>query len=352
MSSDPALKKQILRQAVDDNLLTPRSPALPQVGSAASGRRTSRRAAPTWVPRLGGLALLALVGGAWVWFGSRPAPTAGDLGVVPRHAVAAREPSATERGRATGAGPEIDLSTRVDPSVFPLAIRRIAIDPGHGGEDDGTTTRLEGEWMTEKAITLDVALRLAEQLETSGFEPLLTRRSDRALSLRERAQLANRQRADLFISIHVNWIADRSVHGIETYFLGPSDDPEIEALARSKNQRSGYALADLRQLLAGVYAHVRQDESQRLAGRIQRALTGELASRAPQLQDRGVKRAPFVVLVATEMPAILAEVSCLSNAAEAKRLARPRYREHIATALRRGIERYAQDVHQTEEKES
>ncbi len=252
---------------------------------------------------------------------------------------------------ASGSGPQPAVFAApepFDPSAIPLAVRRIVVDPGHGGPDDGTT----GFGLDEKSMTLDIAHRLQDRLEADGFEVYLTREDDRTVSLRERAQTANDLRADLFISIHINWIAERSVRGLETYFLGATDDPELNELARRENRDSGYSLADMKSLLESIYTGVRQDESRQLATRIQRSLYSSLLRQNPDLKNRGVKTAPFVVLVATEMPAILAEVSCLSNQQEAQLLSRPLYREHIAEALSRGIRAYADEVNQSEAKGS
>ncbi|MEO1370081.1 MAG: N-acetylmuramoyl-L-alanine amidase, partial [Acidobacteriota bacterium] len=229
-----------------------------------------------------------------------------------------------------------------------LGAAHVVLDPGHGGADTGTT----GGGLSEKDMTLDIALRLRGELEEQGFEVFMTREDDSEISLRQRALQANSLRADLFVSIHINWIAQRSVSGLETYFLGGTDDPMLEALARKENRQSGYSLADMKGLLESIYTDVRQDESRQFASHVQRSLYRSLLRQNPQLRDRGVKTAPFVVLVATEMPAILAEVSCLSNEEEAKLLARPLYRQHIAEALSRGIRGYADEVHQSEAKGS
>lgn len=237
---------------------------------------------------------------------------------------------------------------RIDPNVFPLEVRKVVLDPGHGGEDSGT----RGDEIIEKELTLDIAQRLEAELVADGFQVELTRRDDSFVSLRERAVYANEHKADLFVSIHINWITDRGVRGLETYFLGATDDPYLNALARRENRQSGYSLADMRNLLEGIYTDVRRDESSELATSVQRSLLASLRRDNPRLENRGVKTAPFVVLVATEMPAILAEVSCLSNRDEAELLARPLYREHIARAMSRGIRRYADDVNQIEQKGS
>ena len=226
----------------------------------------------------------------------------------------------------------------IDPAVFPLAVRRVVLDPGHGGESRGTETP---QGLVEKELTLDIAGRLRALLEADRFEVVLTRGGDDTVPLDQRVEFANRSGGDIFVSIHLNWFAGSTRRGVETYYLGSTDDPYLSALAASENRDSGYSLADFRRLLEGVYADVRQGESRELASALQGELLRALRERSPGLQDRGVKTAPVVVLVATEMPAILAEVSCLSSEAEARRLREVSYRQAIAEALYAGIRSYA-----------
>ncbi|HUP59054.1 MAG TPA: N-acetylmuramoyl-L-alanine amidase [Thermoanaerobaculia bacterium] len=227
---------------------------------------------------------------------------------------------------------------RVTSAAFPLAVRRVVLDAGHGGSDPGATTAQ----VTEKAITLDIGRRLRTLLEAEGFEVIVTRSDDRTIALRERARLANDANGDVFVSIHVNTIAKHTAsRGIETYYLGPTNDPSLTQLAAAENRVSGYSLGDMRKLLDGVYADARRDESHQLASAVQQQLYTNLRSSDPGLENWGVKRAPFIVLVATDMPAVLAEVGCLSNDKEAAMLARADYRQKIADALFHGIRAYA-----------
>jgi N-acetylmuramoyl-L-alanine amidase len=227
----------------------------------------------------------------------------------------------------------------IDVASLNLSVRRVILDAGHGGSDPGTVS---GE-LLEKNITLDINSRLERMLRQAGFDVEVTRREDRTVPLRARAEIANDSSGDVFVSIHVNSIrGSHAIRGIETYYLGPTDDPVLNELAASENRGSGYTLADYRRLLEGIYADVRQDESRALAESIQKSLHGDLVSVNPYLEDWGVRKAPFVVLVATEMPAILAEVACLSNKEEAKLLATDEYRQRIADALFKGIVAYAQ----------
>jgi N-acetylmuramoyl-L-alanine amidase len=228
----------------------------------------------------------------------------------------------------------------VSAAAFPLSVRRVVLDAGHGGSDPGASSLLA---VTEKDITLDVERRLHALLSRHGFEVVLTRADDRLIALRERAQLANRSDGDIFVSIHVNSLQTHVVsHGVETYYLGATSDPALTRLAAAENLESGYSLADMRKLLDRLYADVRRDESHRLAAAVQQQLHAGLKTADPGLENWGVKRAPFLVLVATEMPAILAEVGCLSNEREARMLQRPEYRQQIAEALFAGIRAYAQ----------
>ncbi len=251
------------------------------------------------------------------------------------------------RGPESGTGSaEAPLATpaALDRAVFPLGVRRIVLDPGHGGKNPGTQGP---NGLAEKTLALDIAKRLTVLLEDSSFEVAMTRKRDVFVPLEDRARYANETEGDLFVSIHLNYIEAREVRGIETYYLGPTEDPYLTELAAAENQDAGYSMADYRRVLDQVYAGVRNDESRQLARSVQRALYNSLRRVNPGLQNRGVKKAPFIVLTGTEMPAILAEVSCLSNANEARLLMTPGYRQYIAEALFRGISSYARQLNES-----
>ena len=262
---------------------------------------------------------------------TRPVGSAARAGAGPATAAAP--------GSLAAAAPLIVGEPRpLDRAVFPVGVRRIVLDPGHGGKDVGSVTP-DGHY--EKDITLDIALRLRDLLKAQqGIEVLLTRDKDERVLLSQRARFANDSKADLFLSIHLNWLVPATNRGVETFYLGPTEDPFLVQLAGRENRESGYSLADVRRLLDGIYLDLRQQESQQLAGSIQRSLFGSLKQETPALRDRGIKPAPFLVLVTTEMPAILAEVSCLSNQNEAALLSTGEYRQSIAEALRAGIDAY------------
>jgi len=226
-------------------------------------------------------------------------------------------------------------------AVVPLAIKRVIIDPGHGGKQPGA---ISDSGVSEKEITLDIALRLRRLMETSPFEVLMTRQSDQTLSLDKRVAFANENRADVFVSIHVNWIEPREIRPLETYYVGPSDDPAIVKLATLENHNSGYSMADYRRLLEKTYQDARRYESHLLATTVNANLFQSLKTVNPELENRGVKMAPFVVLLGTQMPAILVEVSALSNEEEVNLLTNGDYREKIALALFNGIHAYAKNL--------
>jgi N-acetylmuramoyl-L-alanine amidase len=344
------LKRELLRQAVQENLdlIAGRGPTLV--------RRQARR---RWALRLG-LAAIAVPAGVlastFPWngqVGAGPGDEAARSDVISAMATPAAEgpapPPAAAAGGVTAAAtaPAVMPSSphaaweaippSLDHAVFPLAVRKVVLDPGHGGASLGTRTP---SGLAEKHVTLDIADRLRRLLAERGLEVVLTREDDVAVPLEERARLANQASADLFVSIHVNWI-DGGSRGVETYYLGPTDDPFVSRLAAAENRESGYAMADMRLLLDRILSGVRASQSRELAQEIQSALHRSLSKLNPQLQDRGVKTAPFLVLVETGMPAILAEVSCLSNEREAELLGKPLYRQYIAEAMARGIAAYA-----------
>jgi N-acetylmuramoyl-L-alanine amidase len=318
------VKRHLLREAVTDNLDTIR-------GLPPRSIRPARRAGRVWLARAPLLLIpLTLVGSSFV-IGSRSGAQPPRLSVA--HASTG-QPRAAVLHTAM-----IDSFEPVTAAAFPLAVRRIVLDAGHGGKDAGASSSSN---VTEKEITLDIERRLRVLLQQGGFEVVMTRGDDRMIPLRERARLANSSEADIFVSIHVNSLRSHIVsHGVETYYLGPTKDPLLTQLAAAENGASGYSQADLRKLLDRVYADVRRDESHRLATALQQQLFTNLQTIDPGLENWGVKRAPFIVLVATEMPAVLAEVGCLSNDHEAAMLNRPEYRQQIAQALFRGIHEYA-----------
>jgi N-acetylmuramoyl-L-alanine amidase len=222
-----------------------------------------------------------------------------------------------------------------------LGISRVVIDAGHGGHDPGASAFD----ITEADLVLDVALRLEKLLlEQPGMEVVLTRRSDDFLSLEERTEIANREAADLFLSIHANASANSAARGVETYFLNFALNPQAEAVAARENAASGKNMSSLSGIVKAITLNSKLNESRDFAGSVQRALVRGLRSSNTSLKDLGVKQAPFMVLIGASMPSVLAEISFVTNSQEARLLKSPGYRQKIAESLLAGIVRYQQSL--------
>lgn len=223
-----------------------------------------------------------------------------------------------------------------------LKVTRIVIDPGHGGFDTGTIgpTGLE-----EKDLVLDVALRLQKLLETeTDARVFMTRSTDKFIPLEERTAIANEKDADLFISIHANASRDHHVRGIETYFLNFTSDPDALNVAARENATSQESVHQLQDLIEKIALNNKIEESQELARDVQTSLYKRMARVSHGLHNRGVRKAPFVVLIGANMPSILAEISFLSNPHSEHLLRESSYREDIAKALFKGIEAYINNL--------
>jgi N-acetylmuramoyl-L-alanine amidase len=218
-----------------------------------------------------------------------------------------------------------------------LGVSRIVIDPGHGGHDPGGVVR----GTTEAAIVLDVALRLEKILaKVPGMEVILTRRTDEFLALQERTAIANREGADLFLSIHANANNNVRASGVETYFLNFATNSSAAAIAARENATSGQAMGALPDFVKMIALNNKMDESRDFATFVQRAMVEHLTPGYRGLKDLGVKQAPFVVLIGASMPSVLAEISFLTNAQEARLLRTAAYRQKVAEALFEAIRKY------------
>jgi N-acetylmuramoyl-L-alanine amidase len=218
-----------------------------------------------------------------------------------------------------------------------LGVTRIVIDPGHGGHDPGA----RGNGISEADLVLDVAKRLEQLLlKEQNFEIVLTRRANTYVSLEERTELANTSEADLFLSIHANASTAPAARGIETYFLNFANNPEAEAVAARENAGSSKTMRHLPDIVQAIALNNKLDESRDFATMVQATLYQQLRKTNRTLKNLGVKQAPFMVLVGATMPSVLAEVSFMSNRAEAALLKTDRYRQDIAEALMAGILRY------------
>ena len=222
--------------------------------------------------------------------------------------------------------------------LFGLDVSTIVIDPGHGGRDPGAIGRLGGY---EKHIALEVGQRLKERLLAyNNLTVLMTRESDQAISLNDRVAFANEQNADLFVSIHVNYLPKEHDNFVETYFFGPTDDEKVVNLAVRENASSKFPYAKFKDILLKIGDTLKFQESRKLAQSIQHNLHRHMAKIEPKTIDHGIKSAPFVVLLGLDAPSILTEISCFCNNAEEKRLGKSDYREKIAMFLEQGIVQY------------
>jgi N-acetylmuramoyl-L-alanine amidase len=218
-----------------------------------------------------------------------------------------------------------------------LGVSRIVIDAGHGGHDPGAI----GKGVTEAELVLDVALRLEGLLQNvQGIEVILTRRTDQFIPLQERPAIANREGADLFLSIHANASPHPAARGVETYFLNFANNPNAAQVAARENATSALTMGALPDFVKAIALNNKVDESRDFAAQIQRAMITRLRSSHKSLKDLGVKQAPFVVLIGATMPSVLAEISFVTNPQEAKLLKGNLYRQRIAEALFNAIRKY------------
>ncbi len=216
-----------------------------------------------------------------------------------------------------------------------LKIKTIMIDPGHGGAATGTVGTMGTK---EKDVTLDIAKRLKTHLVKSGrYHVIMTREDDSTVPLQKRVALAHEAKADLFISIHLNYLPRKPINTIETYYFGPSTDEKILTLAQKENAGSEYGLSDFKEVMERLGKTLKLQESKEFAESIQAKLFQNSRKHSEGIQNHGVKRAPFVVLLGVDVPAVLAEVSCLSNREEEQELGSEDHRENIAKYLAAGI---------------
>ncbi len=219
-----------------------------------------------------------------------------------------------------------------------LRIGRIVIDPGHGGHDSGT---LGAGGIEEKDVVLDVALRLGKLLhERLGAEIIYTRSDDTFIPLETRTAIANKAQADLFLSIHANSSEDPMARGVETYYLNFTSDPTALDVAARENAVSGQSIHQLSDLVKKITLKDKIAESHEFAADVESSLYAGLTKGNAGLKDRGVKKAPFVVLIGANMPSILAEISFVTNPRDADQLRQPEYRERVAESLYNGVAKY------------
>jgi N-acetylmuramoyl-L-alanine amidase len=244
-------------------------------------------------------------------------------------------------GRVTAAKPT-SLGDRSLIRSLGLKLSRVVIDAGHGGHDTGS---IGPTGLVEKDLVLDIAKRLQTLIESQmGAEVVMTRDTDTFVPLESRTQLANDEKADLFLSIHANSSPEKSVRGVETFFLNlNTQSRDALATATRENAASEKKIHELQDLLQKIVLNDKADESRELAKHVQQAMS----KRGNAGSNRGVKQAPFVVLIGATMPSVLAEISFISNPDEEKRLKAPEYRQQIAESLFQGIKSYAETLSST-----
>ena len=254
---------------------------------------------------------------------SPPAPSTSDTAGLQVESREARPTAAGDRSLIRALG---------------LKIGKIVIDAGHGGHDTGT---IGPNGLLEKDVVLDVSKRLGRLLETRlGAEVVYTRRDDTFIPLETRTAIANRERADLFISIHANSSHDSDARGVETYYLNFTSSPEALEVAARENAVSEKSIHELQDLVKKIALKDKIDESREFAGDVQESLYGGLSLENAGIRNRGIKKAPFIVLIGANMPSILAEISFVSNPTDERALETSERRQRIAESLYRGVSKY------------
>jgi N-acetylmuramoyl-L-alanine amidase len=223
--------------------------------------------------------------------------------------------------------------------VLGLKVGRIVLDAGHGGHDTGT---IGPEGLKEKDLVLDVAKRLGALIEQRlGSEVIYTRSDDTFIPLEHRTEIANEAKADLFLSIHANSSPLRTAAGVETYYLSFTTSKAALDVAARENASSQKSIYELQDLLQKIALKDKVDESREFAARVQDSLYSTSAKTNARARDRGVRKAPFVVLIGASMPSVLAEIGFVSNAHDENLMKRPEHRQRIAEALYKGLSSYA-----------
>ena len=276
-----------------------------------------------------------------------------DSGTVPAEQppvpdLALNKTTGRNKGKTTAkeTGKHAKIESGALAKQLALGVSRIIIDAGHGGKDFGAPGAIKGVF--EKDITLAISKRLAAKIrDTLKCEVIMTRTTDRYLTLEERTAIANTKNGDLFISIHTNAAKNPEAYGIETFFLNLATDDESILVAARENATSTKNISDLQSILTDLMQNAKVNESSRLAARVQDNLCNHMSSKYSNIKNKGVKKAPFYVLLGAQMPSILVETSFISNERECSRLASPEYQDRICDAIISGVGRYIRDINPT-----
>ena len=263
-------------------------------------------------------------------------------GAQPEKIFAKDAPSYDKRGPSLKSKvPEGEIASL--KQALGLKVRTIVIDPGHGGHDPGA---IGPSGLREKDVVLRIAKRLRERLiqegKSFGIENVyLTRSSDRFIPLEERTAIARKRKADIFISIHCNGARTKKAHGIETYILGFTDDQTSLQLAARENATTTKGLHELGNTLKQYILSAKKEESQQVAGYVQKSIVQNISVKYKHVNNKGVKKAPFVVLIGADVPSLLVEASFITNPREEKRLKTQAYIERIVNGIILGIKKYS-----------
>lgn len=276
--------------------------------------------------------------GRAVVFNPPPSPEGEPLASVPAASTQAPSKSHAQPlpARTSAAG------DRSLTRALGLKLGRIVIDAGHGGNDAGTRGP---SGLLEKDVVLDVALKLGSMLQDRmGADIVYTRSDDTYIPLEERTRIANDRKADLFLSVHANSSPYRAVGGVETYYLNFTTSKTALDLAAKENAGAQSSIFDLKDVLAKIAMKDKIDESREFASTVQSSLFALANKNNAADKNRGIKQAPFVVLIGASMPSILAEIGFLTNATDEALLKKPEHREKIAEALYKGVAAYADSL--------
>jgi N-acetylmuramoyl-L-alanine amidase len=264
-------------------------------------------------------------------------------GLTVKAAVPPRSETAPERGDTAAKARELRSAARRAPASVAaqlgLKMRRVVIDPGHGGRDTGAVGR---HGLREKDVALAIARTLARRLRALGFTVILTRKDDSYVSLDERTRIANQARADLFVSVHCNAARRRTLSGVETWTLNVASDRYSTRLATFENADAERTVSDLRLILADLATRANASDARDLAEAVQGSLVRNLRARVGRVGDHGVKQALFYVLLGAHMPAILVETGFISNPAEEARLRSRTYQTGAAEAIAQGVKEFVE----------
>jgi N-acetylmuramoyl-L-alanine amidase len=223
-----------------------------------------------------------------------------------------------------------------------LKVARVVIDAGHGGHDTGS---IGPSGLREKDVVLDVAMRLGKLIqEKMGSEVIYVRSDDTFVDLRQRTVTANKSNADLFISVHANASTDESIRGVETYYLNFTTNSWAMGVAARENAAADRSVHELQDLVSKIALKEQLDESREFAAKVQAALHGGLMHEVKGLRNRGVRRAPLMVLIGAQMPSVLAEIGFISNARDEKLLKSQAFRQKVAQYIYDGVASYAETL--------